>query len=150
MNTDEELMRELGRVLDAADNSQIPGMEAAKAALAWRNLDTELAQLVFDSRAEVLESEVVMRGHDPEARQLTFSTTEVTIDIEIGEVGLIGQIVPPQPASIELHQSGNKSVALEADEFGVFTVPNIDPGPTTVIARALDGSWSVRTAWQAT
>ena len=79
MNTDEELMRELGRVLDAADNSQIPGMEAAKAALAWRNLDTELAQLVFDSRAEVLESEVVMRGHDlPSQPQSNYTRVETS------------------------------------------------------------------------
>ena len=150
MNTDEELMRDLARVLDAADSALMPGVEAAKAALAWRNLDAELAQLVFDSRAEALESDLVMRGHDPEAHQLTFSTGEVTIDIEIGTAGLIGQLVPPQPASIELHQSGRDTVTLEADQFGVFVIPNIEPGPTTVIARALDGSWSVRTAWLAT
>ncbi len=146
---DEQMMSDLLRVLDTVDATTLPDVSAAQAAFAWRDMDAELAQLVFDSEHDV-PADVVVRGEDEAARQLTFTTGDVTIDIEIGPDGLMGQIIPPHPASIELHQSGRESVHLETDRFGVFSVSTVAAGPTTIVARALDESWSIRTAWTAT
>ena len=132
------------------DGSTTRGTEAAKAAFAWRAIDAELAELVFDSAVDALESDLVMRGGGIDMRQLTFSTDDVTIEIEIGPAGLMGQIIPAQPARVEVFQGAEEPIAVEADEFGVFQVAELRPGPTTLIARPLDDSWSVRTAWLAT
>ncbi len=150
MTDDDQLISDLRRVLDAVDGPRIADSAAAKAAFGWHDIDAELAQLVFDSEQHSSDTGVVVRGSEEASRQLTFSTEHVTIDIEIGEAGLMGQIVPAQPATVELHQPGRDVQRLDTDDFGVFAIASIEPGPTTVVARAADGSWSVRTAWTAT
>ncbi len=146
--TDEELMDDLRRVIQAMDNPSLPDPAAAKSALAWNHIDAELALLEYDSELAEADSGVLLRGAETMPRQLTFTTGDVTIEIEIGPSGLIGQILPPQAATIELH-SGNDEPrrVADADEFGVFQIQEFKPGPTAVVARAVDGSWSIRTAW---
>lgn len=149
--TDDELLNDLQRVLNAMDAPSLPDPTAAKAALAWNSIDAELALLEFDSELNASDSGVLLRGAENLPRQLTFTTDDVTIEMEIGPSGLIGQILPPQAAAIELY-SGNEqpSRMADADEFGVFQIQEFEPGPTAVVARALDGSWSIRTAWTVT
>lgn len=149
--SDDELLAELTRVLDMVDTARPSGIEEAKAALALSgDLDAELARLTFDSSIDQPGSALVLRSDDASTRQLTFTADELTIDIEIGPRGVMGQIIPPQPASIELVSTNGSRRTLEADKFGVFSTPDIEPGPITLVARAPDGSWSVRTAWTAT
>ena len=149
MTDDDRVLDDLRRVLDAVDAPLVSDSEPAKAAFAWGGIDAELAQLVYDSFHDRPDDSTVLRGADDATRQLTFTTEHVTIDIEIGPAGLVGQIVPNQHASVELHQPGREALRLDTDEFGMFSLATIEPGPTTVVARAADGSWSVRTAWTA-
>lgn len=144
---DELLLRELRRVLDTADAVQTSGDEAAKAAFRWPTLDAELADLLFDSATD--RPELVLRDARPDVRQMTFEATTagVTIELEIGDSALIGQIVPPQAAEILLARTGDPPLVIEADEFGVFQIQEFVSGPTTVTARAADDSWSIRCSW---
>lgn len=146
---DEVLLHDLGRVLDAVDAHRIRSDEAAKAAFAWAHIDAELAEVVFDSAVD--QPELVLRSTGSDPRQLTFRATaaDVTIEIEIGPTGLIGQIIPPQPANIHIDQADGEGIDLETDEMGVFQAVDLAHGQTTFVARAADDSWSVRCAWTA-
>ena len=147
---DDVLLHDLRRVLDVVDAHQSRNDEAAKTAFAWAHIDAELAEVVFDSAVD--QPELVVRSGDSDPRQLTFKATaaDVTIEIEIGRAGLIGQIIPPQPAHIGITQASGTDVDLETDEFGVFQVADLAPGQTSFVVRAADDSWSVRCAWNVT
>ena len=149
MTTDDELLEQLRDVLDAVDGPQARATEAAKAAIGWRDIDADLAQLVFDSRIDDTQGELVMRGDDGEIHQLTFSTDAVTIDIEIGGSSLVGQVIPAASASIELVQRDTEARTTETDEYGAFSIDQVRSGPATMVVRAADGTWSVRAAWTA-
>ena len=49
MGKDDDLLRELGRVVTAADPVPPEVIAAAKASFTWRTIDAELAELAFDS-----------------------------------------------------------------------------------------------------
>jgi len=93
-----ELESELRQAVTQID--AIPSMllEAAKDALTWRTIDADLAELVFDSRADDDEAALV-RG-SAQARMLSFRAGDLTIDIEVTGSGesrsLIGQIAHPR------------------------------------------------------
>lgn len=105
----------------------VPGqvLTVAKESLAWRDTDTALASLV----SQVGEPAGVRADHEPEL--LTFATGEVTIEVEVtvdgGTVGLIGQLVPPQPARIRVDHAGGPTWT-EADELGRFAVGRLARG----------------------
>lgn len=145
--TDELLLGDLQRVLDTVDAARIRGDEAAKAAFGWAEVDSELAELTFDSVAD--QPELTLRSTRSELRQMTFkaSASDVSIDIEISSAGLIGQIVPPQSAHVRVRQSAGPAFDVETDAFGVFQVDGVKPGRTIVVASAADDSWAVRCAW---
>lgn len=145
---DDELLRELGRVLDAAEPVPAPSTVLAEAALGWRTLDAELAELVHDSAVE--QGELVLRGAGPAQRILTFATEAVQVDIEVAEGQLVGQVTPPTAATVELRRGDDQPAVVTAtDEFGAFVVDRPGRGPATIVCRAADGSWAVRTSWTA-
>ena len=150
MTTDDELLERLRHVLDAVDEPRTRATDAAKAAIGWRDIDAELAQLVFDSRVDDAEPELVMRGNPAETHQLTFSTDEITIDIALTNGGLVGQVIPIGSATVELVQRNAEPRLTHTDEFGAFSIDRIEAGPTTIVVRSTDGGWSVRAAWTAT
>ena len=64
---DDDLLELVGRALRAADPVPERVIEGARAAWTWRTIDEELAELVFDSAAELTG----VRSEDT-ARQVTF------------------------------------------------------------------------------
>lgn len=143
---DDELLGRLRRVLDAAEPEPPDARRLAYAALGWRDLDVELAELVFDSA--VHEAESLVRSAEANVRLLTFSTADVTIEVELAGGALIGQVIPTGDVDVTLvNPEGVELATTQADELGVFTFDPVPTGPTTLVCRARDGSWSVRTAW---
>ena len=65
--SDDELLELVGRALRAAEPVPDQVVAGARAAWTWRTIDEELAELVFDSAAELTG----VRSEDT-ARQLTF------------------------------------------------------------------------------
>lgn len=144
--TDDELLRELRSVLDRAEPIGDTDIAVAEAALGWRMLDTELALLVHDSTVD--ETELVLRGDDAGQRVLAFANDRIRIDVEYAGGQIVGQVSPPEPAVIELHRSdGSTAVSTEADEFGAFVLSDVPTGPASLVCRAPDSVWSVRTSW---
>jgi hypothetical protein len=139
-NPDELLMGELRAFFAEVDPVPPLMIETAKASLGWRRLDADLAELLSDS---VLEEEAfaLARGSGAPARAVTFSSGELTIDIEVhvddpGRM-LLGQLSPPAPSRIEIQTMTDAVIPAQADRLGRFRVRLPDGGSIRV--RVLDG-----------
>lgn len=141
---DQQLLAVLGKVLDAADPVPAAVTEFAKAGFGWRNLDAELAELVFDSATE----ELVGVRSAADTRQVTFRAPGVEIEVAVVAEGtrrIVGQLVPPQPATIELRH-GKQHQTTESDSLGRFTFHDVPAGPISLRCD-LGGDQSVQTDW---
>ena len=126
--------------------------ETAKASLGWRRLDADLAELLSDSALEE-EPFALARGSGAPARAVTFSSTELTIDIEVhvDDQGrtLLGQLSPPAPATIEIQTMAEAPFSAEADRLGRFRVRLPAGGPIRLRVLGEDGRAGppVETSW---
>jgi hypothetical protein len=150
---DAELLRQFRDLATRADPVPAQVVEAARASLTWRRIDAELAELTYDMATDT-ERLANVRGEEG-PRALTFEAPDLTIEVEVarlgeGTAGLLGQIVPPQQASIELRHAGGQ-VAVEADQLGRFTVQGFPGGPVSLrcrlaaepAARVVETDWVV-------
>ena len=143
---DRAVLADLARVLDAVEPLPEHMVDIAKAALAWRTIDAELARLVHDSAVD--EPELLVRG-DSE-RVLSFATGDVRIDVEYTGGQLVGQVSPAGEIVVELaRDEGGPFVSTTTDEFGAFIIDDVAPGPLTIMCRDCGGAWRVRTQWTA-
>jgi hypothetical protein len=129
--------------------------ETAKAALGWRRLNADLAELLSDSSLETGEL-ALARGAGAALRSVSFSAGALTIDIEIhgenAERTLLGQLSPPPPqARIEVQgaDDGGPAAAVDADRLGRFRA-QLPPGKAFRLRVALgEGArpkW-IETSW---
>lgn len=153
---DDALVAELGRLFATLDPVPEQVQVAARVAIEWRTLDTELAALVHDSMVD--EPALALRG-DAGPRALTFEAPGLTIEIETererdgagagagaGEtLRLIGQLVPPQAAQIAV-SNGDDLVSANADERGRFQAPGLSAGSLRLRCRLGDDRL-VETDW---
>jgi hypothetical protein len=119
---DDELLDELRSMLRSADAAPAEVTEFAKAALGWRRLDADLAELLTDS---ALETEAAAtRSEGAGIRSLTFQSSELTIDVDIQSEGtthvLLAQLAPAAPGVQVEAQSVDGQVAStsDADDLG--------------------------------
>ena len=125
---DEELLAELRDAISARRAVPPEFVEAAKNAFMWRNIDAELAQLTYDS-THGSELAAATRSEAATIRALTFTSSRLTIEVEVTDDSVLGQIVPAQLATIEVQaQSGPRSV-ITTDEIGCFSIQPIPAGP---------------------
>ena len=124
---DAELLNELRSILERVDPPPTEISEFAKAALGWRRLDAELAELLADSALET-EATALARSGGTGGRWLTFRAEGLAIDLQIeadGEVRtLLGQLAPPPAAAAIEVQAGDGTVSAtaDADSLGRFRV----------------------------
>ena len=83
---EERLLSLLHRGLDRPDPSPADVNEFAKAALSWRTIDADLAQLSYDSSEE--SNSVSVRGVAT-SRLLAFEAEELTIDLSMNRCQVI-------------------------------------------------------------
>ena len=81
--SDDDLLELVGRALRAADPVPDRVLDGARAAWTWRTIDEELAELVFDSAAELTG----VRSEDT-ARQLTFRAPGMEIEVMVDRRGV--------------------------------------------------------------
>jgi hypothetical protein len=126
----EEELRELAARLEPVPDRLV---QAALDAYAWRTIDAELAELAFDSLADQ-DATALVRGHQQE-RLLSFRASGLTIEIEVTATGparrLIGQLVPPQRAEVEIRRQDG-IVTIATDEFGRFIADRMPAGPVSL------------------
>lgn len=143
---DERLLDELREVLGHDATPPSPVVEAAKESYTWRTVDAELAELTRDS---LVDQPAVRTRGTQDRRALTFQAHDLVIEVEVSASGqerrLLGQLVPAQPAQIEVRQVG-ATRRIEADAAGRFMVSGLEARPVSLRCR-LAGQDPVSTEW---
>ena len=95
--------------------------QAARESFTWRTIDAELADLAYDSLLDDTRLAGVRSGDAP--RTLTFEGPAFAVELEVTVAGdrrrLLGQLVPPAGADIEVRHSG-EPLRVDADRMGRF------------------------------
>jgi len=142
---DDELVDLLTRALHHADPVPEHVLDGARAAFTWRTIDAELAEMVFDSARELSG----VRAADDTNRQVTFRAPGVEIEVMVIEEGrrrLVGQLVPPSIATVEL-VGGDVVRSVLTDRLGRFAFDDLAPGPVRLAVLGADGGSTVQTDW---
>ncbi len=117
-------------------------LEAAKAAYTWRTIDAELATLSFDSAV----TGAVGARADRATRELTFEADGGEVEVAVGTDGaVVGQIVPPQPATVEVI-GPDGAVVVVTDDDGRFLIDEVPRGPVCFEIVTAAGH-RIRTDW---
>jgi hypothetical protein len=145
---EDELEQELRAAADLLDPVPDRLVRQAAELLGWRTIDADLAALAFDS-ADAGPAAAV-RGPDA-PRLLTFAAGELSIELEMAggapDRVMTGQLVPAQPAEIEV-RAGGQRYAAKADDLGRFRLTAAGPGPVSLRVRlAGPSSRVVVTEW---
>jgi hypothetical protein len=105
---------------------------AARAAFSMVSLEAELATLIYDSSFGDEDTRALVRSGGG-SRELTFQAPSLTVELEVhtGRRRLLGQLVPPVPAMIEV-RSPDRSLTVEADHLGRFSAEDVPAGPVSL------------------
>jgi hypothetical protein len=147
---DDQLEEELRQL--AARWEPVPRelMLAAADVFGWRDIDTELADLVYDSLLDADEAALVRGAADQ--RMFSFRASDMIIDIEVtrtgGDRSVLGQIMPPQACLVDLRQQ-HSVVTVSSDDLGRFRSEPLAPGPLSLRLHPPAGSShaTVTTDW---
>jgi hypothetical protein len=128
--SDDELLHELRAALEeaAVDDSIV---RAAQAALTWLTVDTDLELLGLAVDSPQANGAIVRGSGSRAPRTLAFHGERLSVEIEIDEAGIVGQLTPPQPGQITLVTADGPQATTQADDVGYF-------------AFSLPASWPVR------
>jgi hypothetical protein len=141
---DDELLAALGEAIKARDAVPSWFVHTGKNAYAWHNIDAELAQLTYDSRTDA-DAMAVARSETATIRALTFTSAHVSIELEVADGSLLGQVVPPQAGTLETRTRAGMTTS-PVDETGFFAVEPIPPGPFLLRFGTTDDVY-VMTGW---
>ncbi|MFJ9815079.1 hypothetical protein ACIRU3_07365 [Streptomyces sp. NPDC101151] len=134
----EEELRQAAAVLDPVP---VELRQLALEAYALHDLDARIAELTFDSLVDALP----VRGVPDSPRMLTFRAGELTVDVEVTGEGLIGQVLPPQSARIEVLGGPQTARPVTVDTLGRFTSEQSPAGPFALRLRT--GGEVIVTEW---
>jgi hypothetical protein len=131
---DDELLAALGEAIRAREEVPEWFVETGKNAYAWHNIDAELAQLTYDSdsdRDQGRDRDLVaaVRSETASIRALTFTSTRLSIELEVTEDALLGQVVPPRAGTLEVQTMEGTIATTPVDEIGCFAVEPIPASP---------------------
>jgi hypothetical protein len=143
-NDDDTLLAMLNAARQALQEVPREIVEAGRTAYTWRTIDAELADLTYDSDLLEVASASVTRAEPAPLRALTFATPDVTIELEVTDNTLFGQIVPPQTGLVTAAPD-NTDTLIAIDEMGCFTISPIPTGPFRLRCQIESGD--VLTGW---
>jgi hypothetical protein len=144
---DERLLAALGEAVRARQAVPDSFVDVGKSAYAWHNIDAELAELTYDSSRPLdREAAASMRSESASIRALTFTSPHLSVELEVTAGSLLGQIVPPQPGTVEVQTGAGATTSTPVDEIGCFAVDPIPAGPFRLRCRTADGA-DVLTGW---
>jgi hypothetical protein len=144
LRDDDKLLAALREALSASEAVPAWFVETGKNAYAWHNIDAELAQLTYDSFSDQRMA-TATRSETASIRALTFTSANLSMELEVSEDSLLGQIIPPRAGMLEIHTKTGV-ITTSVDEIGCFAV---DPKPDTSFrlrCRIADGT-DVLTGW---
>ena len=143
--SDDALLAALREALAARDAVPASFVEAGKSAYAWHNIDAELAQLTFDSLRDA-ELTASTRSESASIRALTFQSARFTIEVEITDGALLGQLIPSQGGTAEMQTQAGHISATSIDEVGCFAIEPKPDSPFRLRVRT-EGQPDVVTGW---
>ena len=135
---DEELLAALGEAVKARQAVPEWFVETGKNAYAWHNIDAELAQLTYDSDSDRGVAAAV-RAEAASIRALMFTSARLSIALEVASDSLMGQIIPAQAGTLEVHTTGGVT-SSPVDEIGCFSVAPNPASPFRLRCRTEDGA----------
>jgi hypothetical protein len=141
---DDELLAALGEAIRAREEVPEWFVETGKNAYAWHNIDAELAQLTYDSSRD-RDAVAVVRSEAASIRALTFTSAQLSIELEVTAGSMVGQIIPPRAGTLEVHTTAGVA-SSPVDEIGCFAVTPIPNSPFRLRCRTEDGT-DVLTGW---
>jgi hypothetical protein len=147
----EEALIEQLRTAFGAQAAPASVTEAAKAALTWRRIDAELAELLSDSALDAEPALALARG-DAVVRSVSFSAGQTIVELEVHPEGerrtLLGQLSPAAQRAIVIQRAdGSESASAISDELGRFRI-TLEGGGTVRLRIADDGAdTAIETAW---
>lgn len=126
---DELLLAGLRRAATAIDPMPEALARVGRESLTWRRVDAELAALLSDSSVD--DERLALVRSTGSARAVAFEAGGFTIELDIlgtgAQLTLVGQLVPPRTATIEV-QASELRATVEADEHGRFRAENVPAG----------------------
>lgn len=119
---DDALLADLGKALTSARRPVADEVAAGgRAAFTFLTMEEELAGLVYDS---LLELESTGAGRAPAAaRTVVFESDTVSVQMEIAEDGIIGQVVPTSGVVVSAEGADGSRSQVVTDAAGCFTLP---------------------------
>lgn len=135
---DEALLAGLGDAVRNRREVPVRFLAAARGAFAWHDVDVELAALRDDS--SIGDVPVGVRAGQSTTRALSFEAGGLSIELELSPDALLGQVVPAQPGTVELHVDGADPRAVDLDESGWFELRPGPPHPFRLAVRFPDGT----------
>jgi hypothetical protein len=142
---DEQLLTALKESLRVRSAVPPEFVQAGKDTYAWHNIDAELAQLTYDSTRDK-DSTPSMRSETASIRALTFTSAHLTIELEVSEDSLLGQVIPAGAGPIEIQTPAGAISTAPVDELGCFPIRPIPASPFRLHCRTADGT-AVLTGW---
>jgi hypothetical protein len=133
---DDQLLAALKDALSARHAVPHEFIESAKNAFAWHNIDAELAQLTYDSTSALESVAMATRSDTAAIRELTFSSPRLTIELEVSEDSLLGQVIPAQAATIDIQNRTGAERTVPADDVGFFSISPLPEGIFRLRCRA--------------
>jgi hypothetical protein len=118
-------------------------IEAGRGAYAWHQADVELALLTYDSRTGLAAA---VRSETASVQALGFTSAHLSIELEVNEDCLFGQVMPPRAGTLEAQTRAGASTDTAVDEIGCFAVEPVPASPFRLRFRAADGT-DVLTGW---
>ena len=144
LQDDDELLAALHDAMTAREAVPASFVETGKNAYAWHNVDAELAQLTYDSDSDQ-RVPAMTRSETASIRALTFTSARLSIELEVSEDSLLGQVIPAQAGTLEIQtMAGTSTTAI--DEIGIFAVEPIPRESFRLRCRTPDGV-DVMTGW---
>jgi hypothetical protein len=137
---DDRLLAELDEAMTAARRVPERFVEAGKAAFAWRSVDLELAVLSYDSTSAQAAGRLAStRGEHAALRALTFSGSRLSIDVEVSDDAVRGQIRPPEAGEIQVRDDQDTIRTVQVDDDGWFVIAPPPVGPFTLAIHTASG-----------
>jgi len=144
LSEDDKLLAALRDALSPSEAVPAWFVETGKNAYAWHNIDAELAQLTYDSDSDQRVA-TATRSETASIRALTFTSGHLSMEVEVTDDNLLGQIVPPRAGTLEIH-SKTGILTTTVDEIGFFAVAPIPDSPFRLRWRTAEGA-DVLTGW---
>lgn len=136
---DDELLTVLDSALHAALDVPADFIEVGMAAYAWHNIDAELAALTYDSARAASDAIALTRAEPATLRALTFVAPDLTLELEVADDALRGQLVPPQPGQVEVLAIDGTRLVAAVDEVGYFMIRPVPSGSFRLYCRTGTG-----------